>query len=1442
VQLGIGKGSLSCLFYAPLALTLLLLVPGPFVSIVQAQATTANSSQYADHGFAALAAGDRVTLSSLEARTGGNLSVGALEQVIQDVFLPLNVREVLLDIGWQNFTAGSPPYHAWVNDWFTASDVMGISNVLYVGQLTSEGFGCPWVNSLISKDPTVATYYANGTRADFVSLDNPEVARYVEIDLGILYSYYGSHPSWVGLGTGSSETNPYYPAGESMPDVGYSNLSIGSFVNSPYYGTDVNGTGYLPNGELDALWSEYRDVQPAIVLSSGLWMTSSPYQVYGGGSASSFVEMRFEVPSNTTTLQVQWYGNEVGSPGSLSVTVFGDKNGGLDASERLASLNASAQSFTHSRGWQSGVQANGNFSAGWYWVVFSSPSSNENNYYTFYLKDYLINNATAYAAQPAIGPGFQTGLSTILWLKNQAGENLAIYPYQQIGIGAPAQAFTATHAYSFNTVFLFLSDRAYNPANATLTITDTTDGNIVATGLLSQTLSQGLENWVPIALNGTVTTVPGQNYLITVDDPSVTWTTVMRYIITDPPQSGFQNQTNALLFELANVAWSQGLENWGGMTSTGSDGVTTGYMNAVRFSPSTNETLKSVQIYMYTTQGTGQNFYTSGTLSVAIWGSDPDGSAPQGPLQQLTVPATTVPQIGFLNATGFNTRVTEGKDYWIVFSANSTEKFTFGRLTSAFGFLVLVSNDGGVSWYNPSEGPTDYAFTVTLSKETLGTFVAGHIQTALTPSSIFAQPFVASSSASVEGIYIGPLRGGPDLAISINPTGADGEPAVSPLASGVFDAGNITLDYGPEFVQFSSVANLQKGQEYWIELQPIGGDYQVTSLVYLKSAPSVPANSSAVVSNNNGLAWKEISNSTALISEYLLETPPSQPPQYDTQVIFNELSANHDFSVSSGPLKGWNAYVQASELSTFSGVTQWLSNFTGREFGFYTNAQANVVNQVNLKDIVVLPTANSTSTCKGLLTEEESAIASGDSQFTYAPLSMLQQCSSDGIAALAQRLNYLPYLGKDFGLGTSSNVLVVGDQPTLNLTSYLSNAFNTTYVNLSLDPSLKVGGSLSSFKAVLWLSSSNKTITSAVSSLLSQYVRRGGELVTTDAALANLSAFTPVVSAGSSGAALLNASSFLETALVHTVYAKDSFHETVSRTTLTAQSTNLVISAGVVGVGKVVFIGFGNSSVTQTGGQSVVISNILSNAAGVPPPLWYGTNSGQASSAGEYSVEGTYGGPLLVWVYNPSNSPLAFSLNLNGSYYGIPSNWKTVEIPGLNVAVGSGSDVGIQTTVPPDTLVGLIVVPRSEPLISYSSGSVETQFAYPNQALYSIAGKYNQSILVMISANESANQVLLNDRTSLPQTTSVARLYNTTSAWYFDGNTDSLFVKYQSTGVDTLRFVFYTPPVSPPAVVPQQTVITIFGAAIAIEMVTLVFLAFRVRKQRPRIQNADKSL
>src|SRR6202041_487357 len=99
-----------------------------------------------------------------------------------------------------------------------------------------------------------------------------------------------------------------------------------------------------------------------------------------------------------------------------------------------------------------------------------------------------------------------------------------------------------------------------------------------------------------------------------------------------------------------------------------------------------------------------------------------------------------------------------------------------------------------------------------------------------------------------------------------------------------------------------------------------------------------------------------------------------------------------------------------------------------------------------------------------------------------------------------------------------------------------------------------------------------------------------------------------------------------------------------------------------------------------------------------------------------YSLEGTRGGPLLVWLYNPSSSASAITINLNGTYYDVPSAWKTVDATGPSATVGSGSDVQIQVTMPPQSLRAIYVVSRNEPLIDFSSALVERQFAYPDQS------------------------------------------------------------------------------------------------------------------------------
>lgn len=186
-----------------IALLLLLLSSQQFGTNVAATNQPISSNAFVDHGIAAMNNQDIVSLGMLNSMTGGSQSVMSYEQVIVSQLIPSNVRIVLLDIGWQNYSVGEVPFEQWVANWLSASASEGIQNVFFVSQLTLDGVGSKWIDSLVKSDPYTQTSYANGTLADYISYDNPDVATALESDLSILYSYYGSYSSWVGIGTGT---------------------------------------------------------------------------------------------------------------------------------------------------------------------------------------------------------------------------------------------------------------------------------------------------------------------------------------------------------------------------------------------------------------------------------------------------------------------------------------------------------------------------------------------------------------------------------------------------------------------------------------------------------------------------------------------------------------------------------------------------------------------------------------------------------------------------------------------------------------------------------------------------------------------------------------------------------------------------------------------------------------------------------------------------------------------------------------------------------------------------------------------------------------------------------------------------------------------------------------------------------------------------------------
>jgi hypothetical protein len=1386
--------------------------------------TTSAAPRYVDYALASLNSSDPLTQRTLASFTGGNMTLSGFEDFIRSQYLPYGIRQVLLDIGWQNYSVNSIPYETWVNTWLEASDAMGIQNVIYTGQLTSAGVRSGWISSLLQLDPSAQTYYANGTAAAFVSYDDPDVALFLERDLSTIYSYYGNHTSWVGIGTGTPGNDPYQSSTQFMPLMGYSNTTVSDFVDTVYYARDINASGYLSTGTLDALWSSLKAIPPSIVLSSGLWMTSSSVNVYGAGGEASFVEMRFYLPRNESNLQLGWYGDKVGSPGPLQIQVLGDQRGRA-SSVVYGNTTVDGAGVGSTSGWQMSASLTDNFSAGYHWALFSSPRSDNSSYYEIYMNNFRVGNNTALAQEAYIGPGLRQG-SSVLWVKDSLGTDLAVYPFVQTDASPlTTQTFVALRSYTFNTVFLFLNYRAFNPTNGTLTVSDLTAGDTtLATGVLSQSLIQGLQNWTPINLNGSVTTIPGHTYLLTVSEPKAgySWRIVMRGLFTDPPTSGFQNQSRYWLFELGNIVWGQGQYGFSGLTTNGDDAVTSGYVNALRVIPSANESFTSVQILMMNNIQSAN--YTSGAFSAGIWAGN--ASQPIGPpLQQVSIPATKVPADGFLNFSGFNAGVFAGRDYWIVFSANSTEHFTIGRLVGGYEYLVKVSPNNGVNWYEPRDGPTEFAFVASFSNQVLGNCIEGFPSVELTPNSDFAQSFVASSDTQVDGVFLGPLGQGPEIRVSINPDTGQGEPSLAPMASGIYDAANITSASGLQFVQFSSVANLQQGQKYWLEVTPIGSNYGLSLIEYLPLAPGVPKNTPALLSSNDGLTWAKVSNDTSLVL-YSLVSPATSLPSLSASAIVSDLALYHSFSVQNGILRGWNAFLEASRLDLYGQIISWLNNATGKQFQFFASADANVVVQLKPVDLTALSESEQNTNCAGAI----------DNLISQMPFSGRQFFSEDGMSSLgcavtlrplAAQLSQMIYVGGSYGSSTGEQVLVVGDSQASNLSRTLSVAYNCTYTQLSLDAGLEDEANLTQYKVILWASEVEPFGSGNLTQRLLAYVARGGELIVilTDgksSTVADLLYSLPVegpTGRPGAGTAFLNASA------LHTGYANQLSISNISSSSTLAISAGLTLGVHSYGQGRFAFVDLSSPALSQISDLSTLLSNLISQSSGNSSPFWYGPPSPATQSPLLFTILGSTGEPVLVWFVNPSNSPASISLNLNNSYYNLSPSLKIIDLGKMSVNSSSGPVVQMHIVVAPDSWDPIFVVnSHSTWLSDYSNALLKEEFVYPNQSLHEFLGAVGQTTIAAFSSDSNVSEIVLNDEGRLPVLSNMSTLASASQGWYFDPGTNTLLVKYTATGLDAVRITLISTAKTQAPAVPVDLLAKILILFVAAEVSVLTFV------------------
>ena len=1384
---------------------------------------------YADHAFSLLSSESRVALGALQKATSNDTSVASLEGLIQAELLQYGVRQVLLDIGWQNYTVGHIPYEQWVDNWLTASDVLGVQNLLYVSPLTSGAIGSPWVMSAIKTDPSIQTYYPNDTAANYISPDNSDVARLLESDLATIYSYYESHTSLAGLSTGASDEDPYYGSNSTVPILGYSNSSLASFTNSVYFSRDTNGSGIDLNGSMDLLWETFKNIESSPVLSYGIWQISETNPVYGNGSDDHVLAMRFYLASQQNEILTRWYGDEMGSPGDLLGSLYRDQNGSFTAADPMATQTFVPSSTSATTGWQAPMSFPGNFSSGYYWIEFSSPSSNDTNNYGIYARAYQVGNATSLYILPT---GYEIRGSSILWIEDSTGTALTIYPYQQVITAVSnLQTFTAAQTFDFNTIFLFLKSRPYDPANGTLTVVDMTTGETLASGVLSQDLTYGVQGWTPITLNNTVVTLAGHQYGIQLTEPNLSWVYALGDLSVNPPSDGFQGQSQSWLFQLADVNFSQEHLDHGMITSNGMDGVRSGYEDALRLLPSLNETLTTVQILM-DDLSLSNSSYSQGNLIVSLWTSDANGSRPIAPLEAVSLPADRVPKNGWINASGFNQTVAGGTYYWIVLSTNSSTDFSLARLTNLYKSLVLVSSDNGKIWTLPKEGPTGLSYRILLTGEIIQNAVDAIPQITIGTSGGFAQSFIASEDTQAQGVYLGlfakyQVNAGSYLVISIRPGNGQGQPSQSILASGEFSANNMTI-FSNEYVQFTSVARLTAGQTYWIVVEPVGGSFDMYPMVYENGTSSQPTGDTALLSDDGGVTWKAFTNGTAILS-YAVASIVSLLPSYSTSVLYNDLVQNHDANVSELPLRGWNAYVQTSQLAIYHNITQWFDNFTGRTWTFYLSASSIALEALRFRDISLLaPDKN--STCQGLASELVGQVPLDGDRFPSLGNGLFPPLCGSALAGFSQIMNYMSNVGLKFGFSTASRVLIVGSAAAENLTLYLSNSFNASFVDTRTDPNLLSLPSFKDYQVVVW--GSNSSVPSSVQVMLTKYVQNGGTLLilgSPPTALSSLVGFDwqalPSSNSPASAAVSREFSSFVG----HIGYANGLQVAAISNVTALAKEAGLLMGLNDIGNGEVVFLHFdGLSQYAQVSNATILISNVIfGRTVGNGSAMWYGSPE-QASSGLIYGVYGLAGRALLLWLSNPSARSASVTLTLNGTYYGVASNWQLLDSSNLTVTRGGGNNVSITTTIGPGEWKPIYILPYFDSLtIKYASVAILRQLVYPKQALYSLEGFANQSAIVAVNSNKSIAQVVVNNQRGLVQVSSIGSLSSEREGWYLDNATSTLFIKFVSSGTDLLRILQVTPTPVTPVLLPYALIELVLVSLICIE---IGYLAFRYRK------------
>ncbi len=606
------------------------------------------------------------------------------------------------------------------------------------------------------------------------------------------------------------------------------------------------------------------------------------------------MKFRFSIPSQQPSIKVAVVAKTTSTLPSapLKFTLYSDVNGS-PGSTVLASGSLTPSHVPTTIGWTPFVSltpASGNLAAGYYWLFVASPASTSSAHYLGYMN--FAQSWTDFYAfagyQPAPGYGANSGFS-MTWVQDSAGNDLTILPYGQSITPPSSQTFVADSTYWINNLCPWLSDQhfIFKPNPASLTLTDVTTGQVLGTAPASQYYNgHGNQGVIPFQLLAPVLLTAGHTYQITVNDPLVVYRTLLRGSTCNPVKAAPAGKSPYWWGEIALADFTAyrvldypGLP--GRQTPDGFDPIGMGKNGngriAVRFVPNSNETLTSVKLKLKNFNASGN--YAAGTpVVVSVYAGNDNasgliGATPTGSsLGSVTVDSGTLPTNGWWQVSGLNVNLTKGQPCWIVWScptAGTGVAFYWQRDVSPYRFLCEFSHDGGTTWGYFAEGPSEFSWAATLTKETIGNPFDDTDKITIDSSYLLAQPFILSKDATMTCVYA--FFGGPTnsfgstnfqphlMNASIYPDNGSGtgpNMTGAPLGKGSF---NTLLRYvrSSVILPLDTPAALKANTKYWIVYSTTNGTGWIGIDYYWMrpTDPHVPVGYDALLSSNGGATW-----------------------------------------------------------------------------------------------------------------------------------------------------------------------------------------------------------------------------------------------------------------------------------------------------------------------------------------------------------------------------------------------------------------------------------------------------------------------------------------------------------------------------------------------------------------------------------------------------------